>query len=314
MSIFLNYIFIIYMLTLQKINDDYNASVKNLTITMNNQLMNAYKISKFSNNFLVNKIKNDYNQNVISLGVKRKSLIKQIGKLITNALIIGINYIGTDYELYGCINDALNMKQFVSTRGCDKILMMTDKESIKPTKINIMAGLANMLSNTKDGETSVFYYSGHGTNITDTNGDETDGKDECIFTLDAKVLLDDELNIIIRKYLKPTAKLFILCDSCHSGTLFDLKYNYNEDTNIVKDVDMPGNVYYISGCRDSQVSLETFVNNKSQGALTNAFISNLMEETTWKDFIVNLRNKLSDQTPQFSTSKPININTEKCFL
>ena len=300
------------MITLKQINDDYNTSVKNLVKYTNDQMSNTYRMNGVAKQFFTTRIQNDYNQNLSTLNTKRKGLIKQINKLITSALIVGINYTGTPYALNGCINDANNMREFVSARGCDKILMMTDKDLVKPTRINILAGLTNLLLTTNEGETSMFYYSGHGTNIADTNGDETDGQDECIFTLDGRLIVDDEMNTIIKKYLKSNATLFILCDCCHSGTLFDLKYNYNEDTNLVKDVDLSGNVYYISGCRDSQVSMETFTNRQSQGALTNAFLST--ESSNWKDFITNLRSKIQGQTPQLSTSKHVDINMEKCFF
>jgi metacaspase-1 len=303
-------------ITLNKINNDYNTSLKNLITYTNKQINNANrtKMSSMTRNFFINKIQNEYNKNLNDLISKRKSLLQQIGKLIHNAFIVGINYIGTNYELYGCINDAYNMKEFVSVRGCDKILMMTDNEMVKPTKINILAGLTNLLMNTKENEIAVFYYSGHGLNVIDTNNDETDGLDEGLFSLDGKIILDDELNIIINKYLKSTSKLFIMCDCCHSGTMIDLKYNYNEDTNIVKEVDMSGNVYYISGCRDSQVSMETFIKNKSQGALTNAFMNSLNESISWKELMYGLRSKLTEQNPQLSTSKLIDINKEKCFF
>jgi hypothetical protein len=300
------------MITLKRINDDYNSSVKNLVKYTNQQLSTTNRMNRVAKQFFINKIQSEYNQNLNKLTTTRKSLIKQINKLISNALIVGINYIGTDYQLYGCINDANNIREFVSARGCEKILMMTDKEMVKPTKINILAGLTNLLLNTKEDEVAMFYYSGHGTNIADKSGDETDGQDECLFTLDGKIILDDELNWIIRKNLKPTSTLFILCDCCHSGTMIDLKYNYHEDTNIVKEADFPGQVYYISGCRDSQVSMETFINRQSQGALTYAFLAT--ESTIWKDFMTTLRSKLSGQTPQLSTSKQVDINTEKCIF
>ena len=33
--------------------------------------------------------------------------------MLKKALLIGINYTGTDYELRGCINDSINLKQFL---------------------------------------------------------------------------------------------------------------------------------------------------------------------------------------------------------
>jgi hypothetical protein len=298
-------------MNLTQINNDYNTGVKNLTMSTNKQLSSTYRMVGPAKKFLVNHIQNNYNQTLNQLITKRKSSLKQIGKLINYALIVGINYIGTNVELRGCINDATNIKEFVSARGCDKILMMTDKEPIKPTKNNILTGLRFLLSNIKDGESAMFYYSGHGTNVNDTTSDETDGKDECLFSLDGKTIIDDELNAIIKNNLKPNATLFILCDCCNSGTMFDLKYNYNEDTNTVKDIDQPGKVYYISGCRDSQISLESFIGNQTQGALTVAFTKSWVDTITWKDLMTSIRTKVSGQTPQLSTSKQIDIN-EKC--
>ena len=96
--------------------------------------------------------------------------------------------------------------------------------------------------------------------------------------------------------------------------LLYLNYNYNEDTNNSNEKDISGRVYYISGCRDSQVSMEYFINNKSQGALTSSFINTLQHSMTWSELIQSLQAKLQDQTPQLSTSKMVNINTEKCFF
>ena len=303
-------------MSLNQINTEYNTNMKTL-INKTNQTL--YKINKTRMNtstrrLLTNNIQIEYKNNVNFLNEKRKVSIKQIGKLINTALIVGINYIGTNNQLYGCINDANTMKEFVSAHGCDKILMMTDKEMVRPIKINILAGLTNLLLNTKENETAIFYYSGHGTNIEDTNHDESDGLDEGLFTLDGKLILDDELNAIIKKNLKQSSTLFIMCDCCHSGTMIDLKYNYTEDTNTIKDTDISGHVYYISGCRDSQVSMETFINNKSQGALTNAFINSLSGTETWKELIQLLRTKLIGQTPQLSSSKMIDINEERIFF
>jgi hypothetical protein len=47
-----------------------------------------------------------------------------------------------------------------------------------------------------------FSYSGHGSQVVDKNGDETDSRDEVILPLDFNVITDDELNTIIQTYLK----------------------------------------------------------------------------------------------------------------
>ena len=57
------------------------------------------------------------------------------------ALVIGINYIGMEGELKGCINDTKNIKQFLKEK-CGfsylSIFLLTEETSLKPTKENIL--------------------------------------------------------------------------------------------------------------------------------------------------------------------------------
>jgi metacaspase-1 len=65
------------------------------------------------------------------------------------ALLIGINYFGTKYELAGCINDAMNIREYlVKDRGYSPaqhdMVIMTDAPQnrgtpFEPTGANIMA-------------------------------------------------------------------------------------------------------------------------------------------------------------------------------
>src|SRR6478735_5749815 len=81
------------------------------------------------------------------------------------ALIIGINYIGTDNELAGCISDATEInKRITSSFGYEPedILMLTDETEKKPTKKGIEDGIAWLLKGVVAGDVLLFYYSGHG--------------------------------------------------------------------------------------------------------------------------------------------------------
>jgi hypothetical protein len=65
------------------------------------------------------------------------------------ALLIGINYFGTKYQLNGCINDAMNMREYlVRDRGFSSshhdMVIMTDAPEnrgtpFEPTGANMMA-------------------------------------------------------------------------------------------------------------------------------------------------------------------------------
>ncbi len=70
----------------------------------------------------------------------------------------------------------------------------------------------------------VFYYSGHGAQIPDSNGDEADGKDETIVLYDhpmdgssTGLLVDDEMYSLL---VNIPAKKFVFFDSCHSGSAY----------------------------------------------------------------------------------------------
>ena len=240
---------------------------------------------------------------------------------IKRALLVGINYIGTQYELRGCINDVENVKnKLVSSYGYNdaNIVTLTDNTTLKPTKAVILDQFKNVLSNSVAGDQIFFAFSGHGSNVLDRSGDEKDGYDEMIVSKDLQGILDDELNAILKQYLKKDVTLFALFDSCHSGTVLDLKYQYLDSTGYNQSTvndrveETVGNVCMISGCMDVQTSADAFINSKSQGAMTWSFLETLNTKSnlSWNELVVNMRNLLKtqyEQIPQFSCGKNVDF-------
>lgn len=220
-----------------------------------------------------------------------------------HALLIGINYIGTSGELKGCIQDVQHIKYFLETfcgYPAQNITVLTEKSDLKPTKANIESAITRFSSNKKAGDTLVFHYSGHGTRITDTNGDEADKMDEVIVPLDynrAGVITDDWLYTNMCCKIPKDATLYGFLDCCHSGTGFDLKYNwlsncsYKNSGKATKYIpaewtdkfgfwmerrqDVVGNVLLLSGCEPAQTSADAYIENKSQGAFSYCLIETL---------------------------------------
>ena len=238
-----------------------------------------------------------------------------VSKSTKKALLVGINYVGTDNELNGCIQDAENIASRLV--GFKTISMLTDYTAIKPTKANIVREFTQLLSRAISGDCLLFAFSGHGSQVKDKNGDEADGKDEGIFTLDEKLIVDDELNLIIKQRLKSGVTLFVLTDCCHSGTILDLKYNYIDYLENPKNAETSGNVIMISGCRDEQTSADAYINGKSQGAMTWAFLANLQPEVTWRKLVENMCFSLKEsgytQVPKISSGKFINLDSKFLF-
>lgn len=239
---------------------------------------------------------------------------------IKKALLIGTNYKGTSNELYGCVNDVNSIRERLIKSKFTEINIISDLTNIKPTRNAIIEGIKSLLINAKDGEFLFISYSGHGSNRIDKNKDEKDGRDELIIPCDFIPISDDELKNIINVYLKKNVTLFALFDSCFSGTMLDLKYqyldslNYDNSTENNMNSETVGNVIMISGCTDNQYSADAYIKNKPQGAMTWSFLETLNENNTltWKQLVKTMRDKLLishfDQLPQISCGKKTNID------
>jgi hypothetical protein len=289
-----------------------------------NQLRNMYTTSKtnlinFKNNKL-NKLKEELERQLSDF-FQRESEQKILNNIELKALIIGINYLNTQNELYGCINDTQNLQNYLRNKynfSNNNLCLLTDNTIIKPTKQNILKKYKDLLLNAKAGEKLFFTYSGHGSFRTDLNNDENDGKDELLITIDSQAISDDELKTIIDENLPEDVTLFVIFDCCHSGTLMDLKYNYlsgDEDLVINEKIsETKSNVFLISGCFDAETSADAYIDNKFQGALTWSLLKTINENTnlTWKDLLINMRTLLNprySQIPQLSSGKLIDINS-----
>lgn len=83
------------------------------------------------------------------------------------------------------------------------------------------AQLARLVSLTAPGDALFFHYSGHGTQVpTDHDDPEVDGLDEAIVPVDMNLIVDDDLRSIFCQ-LPLGARMTMLADCCHSGTMMD---------------------------------------------------------------------------------------------
>ena len=238
-----------------------------------------------------------------------------VTKSTKKALLVGINYVNSENELNGCIQDAENIASRLV--GFKTITTLTDYTTVKPTKANIVREFTKLISGAVSGDCLLFAFSGHGSQVNDKNADEVDGKDEGLFTLDNKLIVDDELNLIIKQRLKPGVTLFALTDCCHSGTIMDLKYNYLDYLENPKNAETGGTVVMISGCKDEQTSMDAYINGKSQGAMSWAFLANLQPDVTWRQLVENMCFSLKEsgytQIPKISSGRFINLDTKFLF-
>jgi len=249
-------------------------------------------------------------------------------------VLVGCNYNASpEMQLYGCVNDALNMKNTLTRYfgfGAENIKLMTDDFNVttdpllQPTTSNILRELTNLTQGLKAGDLAVFQFSGHGLRYVDTSRDEADGRDEAILGTDARALLDDTLRPLIDNAAKTGVRLRIFMDSCHSGTVIDLPYLYADSGSVQRDgrtalASSNCNVLMISGCRDIQYSMDTYLEGMSQGAMS-SFLQTVLETAAqsntaaykWTDVVKTMRTALKNsgytQVPQLTFTQPALVN------
>ena len=312
-------------------NTIFNNSVSRLysALVSNIRSVQISRQSNRSKQIQINSLFNQYYSNVNNLKSNLdKSIVSirnYVPKIITinknkKALLIGINYTGTSNELYGCISDVNSIKERITNKGFNDINIMTDLTTKKATRINILEGFKNLLINSQSGDLLFFLFSGHGSYTIDRNSDEADGRDELIVSCDLQGILDDELKSLIQTHLKQNVTLFALIDSCFSGSVLDLKYqfmdslNYDKYTENSKQLETRGNVFMISGCTDNQTSADAVFDNKPNGAMTWSLLEILKQkpDCSWRELVKNMRVLLKTsqftQIPQFSCGTFENID------
>lgn len=268
------------------------------------------------------------------------------------AFLVGINYINTKSELNGCYNDVVNVSQYLrSTLGyaSESISILTDgnrnnptsASQLPPTRQNILAGLSALVSGMVAGDEAVFHYSGHGSLVRDTNGDEATGFDSCLCPVDyatppsagGGMITDDEIRAVLVNKVPRGARLYVILDCCHNGTGCDIRYKYEDFSILYRKHPIPiwrtlqkifvnskytetvGEVYMISGCRDEQTSADAYINNAFAGALTYAVFSILranqatIRKYSWSALLRDVRQFMREnkytQIPQLMTGQII---------
>lgn len=204
------------------------------------------------------------------------------------AVLVGINYENNpNARLYGCINDINNMANLLTdafgykSENITKLRDDITTASLLPTRSNIISYLTNLVRDSANCEEIWFHYSGHGSQIVDRNGDESDGRDEVIVPLDYSktgFISDDEIFNILRS---SRCKTILVFDSCNSGTVCDLQWRFDYTNNrqvkvlntSLRVLSNP-NIFCFSGARDNQTAADSYSKDlrQSVGAFTDAFL------------------------------------------
>lgn len=132
---------------------------------------------------------------------------------------IGLNRVDPDAyggwagELSGCENDANAMTAIAAARGFTTTTLLNEQA----TSATVLDALDNAAGRLSAGDILLVTYAGHGAQLPDQEGDESDAQDET-WCLHDREILDDELaerwSLLARG-----VRCLVFSDSCHSGTI-----------------------------------------------------------------------------------------------
>lgn len=142
------------------------------------------------------------------------------------ALLIGIDKYPIIKQLDGCTNDSRLMRSVLE--DCfgfpsSNITMLLDDQA---TRERILAELDRLVEATGVNDMVVVHYAGHGSQMTDREGDEPSGLDNTIMPFDSGGwrgpqldISDDEIHLRLQKLAEKTPFTTLIFDSCHSGSI-----------------------------------------------------------------------------------------------
>ncbi len=218
------------------------------------------------------------------------------------AICIGINdYPGTQNDLSGCVNDANDWAAELTRRGFSTVKLLDNQATLA----GMRAALRNLIGAAAEGDTLVITYSGHGTWVPDSSGDEPDGRDEALCPYDigtAGPLMDDEIRTLFAGRAAGV-RILLISDSCHSGSVIrgaedDLdpggaRARFLPLSDWMQEGELPptnlrapalvsglrrtGGDLLLAGCMDHEFSYDTSFQGRPNGAFTYYALKTLKE-------------------------------------
>ena len=147
------------------------------------------------------------------------------------ALLVGVNqYPDNIPSLQGCLTDVEMQQELLIHRygfNPADIMTVTDNSEIKPTRSGILEAFEeHLIKQAKPGDVVVFHYSGHGSQVIDSNPIPEFGElNGTMVAYDARSELANETGVgdimgktlFLLMYALPTDNVTVVLDSCHSG-------------------------------------------------------------------------------------------------
>jgi hypothetical protein len=257
------------------------------------------------------------------------------------SLNIGLNrvdpahYQGWSGPLAACEADANDMKAIATSKGFRSKALLTAAATRQTVSTEIRTAAGQLQA----GDIFLLSYSGHGGQLPDRNGDETDQQDETWCLYDGQ-LVDDEIYSMLAQF-RAGVRVLVFSDSCHSGTVVKMAYytarrafSFHSDPGnstvyrlmpndvafrvynankalydpILNDASIANarsqvnaSVLLISGCQDNQLSADGTFNGLFTGTLIRTWATGAFTGTYQELHKAIVRKMPPDQTPNYYT-------------
>ncbi len=244
-----------------------------------------------------------------------------------HALVIGIDSypgFGPESQLAGAVRDARTMAEVLFDRhgfAADDVLRRLESEA---TRSGILEALETLKHRVRAGDHALVFFSGHGSQMTDREGDEGDGLDETLVPIDSgrtdtenRDITDDEINHWTAGLLEVTPHLTMIFDCCHAATLHrpiwrvrsvppDLRPVHALPPSplpVWRDVETGPRPLMLAACRDHERAFELppSIAGKDRGAFS-FHLTEMLRETgpqeTWREIFGRAASALAIDCPE----------------
>jgi len=212
-----------------------------------------------------------------------------------------------DYGTIKFQKDIEDMKQLLTERDWE-----VHEDYINEDEADFEEEFINAANELEAGDYFLFYYSGHGIQLLDDNGDEEDSEDEVLALRrkyydmdhpDGLLIKDDRINELLNMF-DPGVRIVMIIDCCHSETMYQLPkrdgdintIEYNPDFNIIDETNIIPELIYIAAVEDQYMALREGLSD---------YIFEYIDKDYYSDYkyLITAINDQEDQDFIYKTSK-----------
>ncbi len=149
-----------------------------------------------------------------------------MSRVKAKALLVGIKQTkltGFDNNATAGVNkDIKDMTSILKDRGFKDSQITSRRDAINMTRADILKNLENIAQEFVAGDIFVFYFSGHGYRLKDSNyyENEEDKIDDALVAHDS-LIVDNEINKALKQFNKGV-RIVMIIDACHSGSMYKM--------------------------------------------------------------------------------------------